>query len=99
MLFRSKFPRRILPFFIFSWPDSRRFPNNQPRPRPDHFPARTVSSDPIFCLVGGGFENLELDLVGSVVGWAQTQPGPTRGDPYTHTKKRKKEKKKGKQTN
>ena len=72
----------FLPFFKIFSPNSRCFPNNQPRPRPDHFPTGTVRSDLIFWLVSGGSKNLEPDLVGSVASWAQTWPGPTRGHPY-----------------
>ena len=38
--------------------------------------------DPITLAVGSRCVSLSPDSGGSVLGWAQTRPGPTRGQPY-----------------
>ena len=37
--------------------------------------------DPLVFAVGGGFSRRKPNVIGSVSGWAQTRPGPTRGHP------------------
>ena len=41
-----------------------------------------IRLDPRLPAVGGGSFNVPPDVSGSVLGWAQTRPGPTRGHPY-----------------
>ena len=42
-----------------------------------------IQLDPRFPVVGSGSFNFSPDVSGSVPGWAQTRPGPTRGHPYS----------------
>ena len=41
-----------------------------------------IRLDPRLPAVGGGLFNVPPDVSGSVPGWVQTRPGPTRGHPY-----------------
>ena len=41
-----------------------------------------IRPDPLVFTVGGEFTRWKPDVIGSVPGWAQTRPGPTRGHPY-----------------
>ena len=47
--------------------------------------ATPIRPDPLVFTVGGGFTRRKPDVIGSVPGWAQTRPGPTRGHPYSIT--------------
>ena len=42
---------------------------------------RPIRPDPLVFTVGGGLSCRKSDVIGSVPGWAQTRPGPTRGHP------------------
>ena len=52
------------------------------RPNRPCFRRKTDRVDPTPSPVGGGSGFLQPDSIGSVSGWAQTRPGPTRGHPY-----------------
>ena len=47
--------------------------------------ATPIRPDPLVFTVGGGFTRRKPNVIGSVLGWAQTRPGPTRGHPYSIT--------------
>ena len=52
------------------------------RPRTDLNPTKIRPPKPSPFTVGGGSKNGKPEMIGSVPSWAQTQPGPTRGQPY-----------------
>ena len=41
-----------------------------------------IRPDLLVFAVSGGFSRRKYDVVGSVLGWAQTRPGSTRGHPH-----------------
>ena len=47
--------------------------------------ATPIRPDPLVFTVDSGFTRRKPDVIGSVPGWAQTWPGPTRGHPYSIT--------------
>ena len=42
----------------------------------------SIQLDLLVFAVGSRFSCWKLDVIGLVLGWAQTRPGPTRGHPY-----------------
>ena len=41
-----------------------------------------IHPDPLVFAIDSGFSRRKLDVIRSIVGWAQTRPRPTRGHPY-----------------